>query len=286
MQGLFCSVQTRTDLQSFPCVGGKDRVLSGCKRDSSQENNQPTQNQTTWHNSFYAEEKIHLQRWHDLFLHLVPGYGEGSSGRVFRETSRGQACIESGPIPLPGPWQVCSSQGLMVFFGLEQRRPRGLFFCSFQHCFGAWSQSYREEDRKEREEWLGDARRKSKRSFQPLASNELGATKIYTMSLSNLNLLVSPVCSKHRKQFTPFLFIKGFCIKRNPLSPAQLSVSYMISVILHRQWVQIWINLVSSQLKYAFREVALSKVCQPDHITWNRQNTLWAYIWPSFHYSQ
>lgn len=230
MQGLFCSVQARTDLQSFPCVGGKDPEvnLSGCKRDSSEKNNQPTQNQTTSHNSFYAEEKIHLQRWHDLVLHLVPGYGEGSSGWVFRETSRGQARIESGPIPLPGAWRVCSSQGLMVFFGLEQRRPRGLFFCSLQHCFGAWSQSYREEDRKEREEWLGDARRKSKRSFQPLASNELGATKIYTMSLSNLNLLVSPVCSKHRKQFTPFLFIKGFCIKRNPLSPAQLSVGYMI----------------------------------------------------------
>lgn len=124
---------------------------------------------------------------------------------------------------------VCSCWGLVAGFWLEQRRPSGSFFCSLQHCLGAWSQSCR-EDRNERGQWLGDVRGKSKaRSFQPLASNELGATKFYTMSLSNLNPLVSSVCSEHGNQFIPFLFIKGFfCIKRNSFPHGQLSVGYTI----------------------------------------------------------
>jgi len=67
-----------------------------------------------------------------------------------------------------------------------------------------------------------------RRSFQPLVSNELGAAKIYTVSLSNLNLLVSSVCSRLGKQIIPFLFIKGCCMKRNCLQSAQLSVGCVI----------------------------------------------------------
>lgn len=76
-------------------------------------------------------------------------------------------------------------------FRLEQRRSSGSFFGSLQHRLEAWSQSCREEDRSEKGQWLGDTWGKSRRrSFQPLASNELRAAKIYNMPLSILNLLV------------------------------------------------------------------------------------------------
>lgn len=44
----------------------------------------------------------------DLVLHLIPGHGEGSTGWVVREASRGQACTEPGPIPLPGAAAGCA----------------------------------------------------------------------------------------------------------------------------------------------------------------------------------
>jgi len=43
-----------------------------------------------------------LQRGLDPVLHLILGHGGGSTGWVFRKASRGQACVEPGPIPLPG----------------------------------------------------------------------------------------------------------------------------------------------------------------------------------------
>lgn len=138
------------------------------------------------------------------------------------------------------------------------------------------------------QEWegtvIGRCGGKSKtRSFQPLASNELRATKFYTMSMSNLNLLVSSVCREHGNQFIPFLFIKVFLYKKE-FSPSCSAFRglHSPSVFLCRQWVQILIIPDSAQLKYTFPEAALSKVSQPYHIMLNRQNTLSAYIWLSF----
>lgn len=107
--------------------------------------------------------------------------------------------------PHPSSWSlcwVCSCWGLMVFFGLEQQDQVACSSVAFSIVLELGPSPA------ERGQWLGDAGEKSKRSFQPLDSNELRAAKIYTMSLSNLNLLVSSVCSEHGKQFIPFLFIK------------------------------------------------------------------------------
>lgn len=99
---------------------------------------------------------------------------------------------------------------LVVLFGPEQRKSSTSFFYSLQHCLGAWFQSCKEENGSKRGQWLGDAVSKSKsRSFQPLASNELRPTKIYTISMSYLNILVSLVCSERGKPFIPSPFAKG-----------------------------------------------------------------------------
>lgn len=204
-------VKTRVDLKNSPYVGEKDpgRNLSGAK----------------WaHPRKYNMVSIFLC-WREQVL--SKGSWPGSPPDTWARRRKHRVDFQGGKSSRPHPLsrkhcKAWSCWELGALFGPQQRKPSTSFFFSLQHCLRAWSQSCKGDNRNKRGQWLGDTVSKSKSgSFQPLASNELRASKIYTISMSNLNLLVSPVCSKHGKPCIPSLFIKGFFFnERNYLSPA------------------------------------------------------------------